>query len=162
MSEKLVLGCRLPSVASTVTIVETPGVGSVLTPQPVHRLSPIAIAASRNICKPRRLFQPKQQNTSASAEAGTDGPELWRRVAAAAEVVTVSVVEATAPDSVTAAGENLHDAPAGNPEQLNETAEAYPFCGATNTVVVPLCPAVTVSDTGETATVKVFVVALTM
>jgi hypothetical protein len=41
----------------------------------------------------------------------------------------VSVVEATAPDGVTVAGAKLHEVPAGNPEQLNETAEAKPFCG---------------------------------
>ena len=70
------------------------------------------------------------------------------------DVVTVSVVEATPPDGVTVWGEKLHDAPEGNPEQLNETVELNPCSGVTETVVVPLCPAVTVSDAGEAATVK--------
>jgi hypothetical protein len=77
----------------------------------------------------------------------------WR-AAVVVEVVTVSVVEATVPDAVTVAGEKLHDVPEGNPEQLKDTAPPNAFCGTTKTVVLPLCPAVTVSDAGETATVK--------
>jgi hypothetical protein len=71
-----------------------------------------------------------------------------------AAVVTVSVVEAAEPDGVTVAGEKLHDAPEGNPEQLNETAELNPFRGATEILVVPFCPAVTLSDAGEATTEK--------
>jgi hypothetical protein len=77
----------------------------------------------------------------------------WR-AASVVEVVTVRVVEATPPDGITVAGEKLHDAPEGNPEQLNETVAANEFCGVTKTVVVPLCPAVTARDPGETATEK--------
>lgn len=70
------------------------------------------------------------------------------------EVVSVSVVEAAAPDGVTVVGEKLHADPEGNPEQANETAELKPFAGVTETAVVPLCPAVTVIDAGEAATEK--------
>jgi hypothetical protein len=55
---------------------------------------------------------------------------------------------------MTVDGEKLHDAPVGNPEQLNDTGAANEFCGATKIVVVPLCPGVTLTDAGETATVK--------
>jgi hypothetical protein len=61
-------------------------------------------------------------------------------------VVTVTVVDVV-PGGVTVAGENVHEAPAGNPdEQVNVTAEANPPCGETETVVAPLLPAVTVMD----------------
>jgi hypothetical protein len=61
----------------------------------------------------------------------------------------VSIVEAAAPDGVTAAGEKLHVVPTGNPEQLNDTEEVNPFTGVTEIVLVPLCPGTTVSDAGE-------------
>jgi len=73
---------------------------------------------------------------------------------AAAVFETVSVVVAAAPDGVTVVGEKLHEAPDGKPEQLNETAEANPFCGVTVTVVFPGCPDEMVSDAGATATAK--------
>jgi hypothetical protein len=79
---------------------------------------------------------------------------LWRNSTVVVEVVTVRVVEATPPDGVTVDGEKLHVAPEGIPEQLNETEELKPFVGVTETPVVPLCPAVTVSDAGEAATEK--------
>jgi hypothetical protein len=51
---------------------------------------------------------------------------LRRSSGVVVEVFTVSVVEAARPDDVILAGEKLHDAPAGNPEQLNETSlEGY-------------------------------------
>lgn len=75
--------------------------------------------------------------------------------AEAAAVVTVSVVvEAAVPEGVTVAGKKLHDAPEGNPEQANETAEANPPCGVTETVAVPLLPAETLSAVGVAATEK--------
>lgn len=66
----------------------------------------------------------------------------------------MTVVETDAPDGVTVAGEKLHDAPGGNPEQLNETAESNPFSGVTEVEIEPLCPAATVSDEGEAPTEK--------
>lgn len=96
-----------------------------------------------------------RQNAAASADAGRSGLELGWTDAVVAAVVTVSfVVEAAVPEGVTVAGEKLHDAPVGNPEQVNETAEAKPFCGVTETVTEPLCPPVTVSVAGVTPRVK--------
>lgn len=78
----------------------------------------------------------------------------WRD-AIDAEVFTVSVVEAAAPEGATVAGEKLHDAPAGNPElQISNTDELKLFTGVIDIVVVALCPAITVNDAGEAATVK--------
>jgi hypothetical protein len=71
----------------------------------------------------------------------------------AADTVNV-VVEAEPPDSVSVAGEKLHVAPEGNPEQLNETAELNPFSGVTDRIAVVLCPVTTVRDPEETATEK--------
>ena len=111
VSVKLAAGWVLPSVPITETVEVVSG-RTVSTPQPVHRLSPTARQASRNICAPRRLFQPKQQNTSARADPGNEGPELRSRATFVAEaVVTVNVADATVPEGVTGVGENLHDAP---------------------------------------------------
>jgi hypothetical protein len=122
----------------------------------LSRLSPTPHTASRrSICKRRRFLQLKQHKTAASAAPGNSGLELRRRAAVVAEVFTVSVVETGTRSSVlTLAGEKLHDAPEGSPEQLNETVATSPFNGVTVTVVVPLCPAVTVIEAGEAATVK--------
>ena len=69
-------------------------------------------------------------------------------------VVTVSVVDAGAPDGVTVAGAKLHDAPAGRPVQLNPTAELNPFDGVTVMAAVPLRPPVTDIAVGEVTTEK--------
>lgn len=53
------------------------------------------------------------------------------------EVVTVSVEE---PDPVMDAGLKLAVAPAGRPLALRVTAALNPFCAATVTVYVALCP----------------------
>jgi hypothetical protein len=71
-----------------------------------------------------------------------------------AEVATVSVVMATPPAGVTELGENSHDAPTGNPEQLNETAAEYPFSGVTMTAAELLCPCITVNAAGKRLTPK--------
>jgi len=96
----------------------------------------------------RRDFprQATQKNASATAGPG-NSTEGWRNVATE-EVETVSVVDADPPEGVTAVGLKLHDAPAGKPEQVNETAEENPFTGVTVTVTFPLCPCSTVSDDG--------------
>jgi hypothetical protein len=71
------------------------------------------------------------------------------------EVVIVIVVTAVGLEGVRVAGEKLHVAPTGNPEQLNVIGEAKEFSGVTMTVVVPLCPGVMSSDAEERAMVKV-------
>jgi hypothetical protein len=153
---KLVLGWRFPSVAITLTVDAEEGVGVTMlsTPQPVHTPSPTAAATANTIiCMPRRRFRPKQQKRSAAADTGTDGLELLAGGVDAA-VVTVMVTAVTVPDGVTSPGEKLHDAPTGNPEQVNEIGEENPFFGATRILAVPLCPALTVSSEGVTATEK--------
>jgi hypothetical protein len=70
-------------------------------------------------------------------------------------VSTVSVVvAAVVPEGVTVAGEKLHEALAGSPEQLNVTAALKPLEAVTETVVVPLFPAVTIKDPDEAVSVK--------
>ena len=56
------------------------------------------------------------------------------------EADTVRVVEVDAPEGVTVAGVKLQFVPDGNPEHANDTAEANPPFGVTETVTVPLCP----------------------
>ena len=68
--------------------------------------------------------------------------------------VRVSVVETVVPDGVTVAGEKLHDVPASNPEQLNETLEVNPFSGVIAILAFPFCPAITVRDAGDAVTEK--------
>lgn len=150
----------VPDVPVTVT-VDVTGVVLVVVveddpPQPVNRPSPIALTASRiSSCTPRRFFQPRKQSAAASVAPGRNGLELRRTAAIDADVVTVSVVvDAVVPEGVTVDGEKLHEAPLGSPEQVNITAEAKPFCGVTDTVVVPLFPAVMVRDDGEAVTAK--------
>jgi hypothetical protein len=45
-------------------------------------------------------------------------------------------------------GLKLHDAPAGRPEQANETADEKPFSGDTDTLAVPLCPCSMLKEDG--------------
>jgi hypothetical protein len=94
-----------------------------------------------------------QQKAAASAAFVNSGRRLWRNSADAAEIDTVTVVVATArPEGVTVAGENVHPPPAGNCEHANETGEANPPCGITETVMVPLCPEDNMSDVGDAVT----------
>ena len=158
VSMRVVVWDSDPEVAATVTVDMTGG-GEDTTedapPQPLSRLRPATLSkSSTNICKRRRLFQPKQHSATARTDPGKSGRELRWSAAVVAAVVTVSVVEATPPDGVTIGGAKLHEAPAGNPEQAKETAELKPFSGVTETVVVPLCPPVTESNAGVAATVK--------
>jgi len=122
-------------------------------PQPLHMLN-VAATRTASTCRARLFFHPKQQNATASTEPGNHGVELRCKDAVVVEVVTVSVVVATAPAGVTAAGAKLHDAPAGKFVQLNETGEENEFSGVTWTDTAPLCPAVTLSAVGETVRLK--------
>lgn len=149
-----------PDVPVTVTVVVT-GVWKLELeeeeppPQPVNRLSPMTVTASRrNSCTLRRCLHPRKQSAAASAAPGKRGLELGRTAALVAVVVTVSVVEAAAPDGVTVAGEKLQVAPVGSPEQVNETADAKPFCGVTDIVAEPVCPPLMESEDGEATTAK--------
>jgi hypothetical protein len=126
----------------------------VLTPQPVQRPIPITAKASTSACNPRRFRQPKQQREAANTEVGNSGLEFESEALRSGAVVIVSVDEATAPEGVTVAGEKEHDAHEGSPEQDRLASAANPFCGVTITVVVPLSPAVTARDAGNTSTEK--------
>ena len=68
-------------------------------------------------------------------------------------MVTVKVVD-TVPGGVTDAGEKLHKAPVGKPEQSNRTGDPNPPTGVIETVVVALFPAVAEIDDEEDATEK--------
>jgi hypothetical protein len=126
----------------------------VFAPQPVQRPTPNMATASTSICKPRRFRQPKQHREIASAEPGNNALVPEREASCIGVVVIVSVDEAIEPEGVTVDGEKVHDAHEGNAEQVREVSAANPFCGVTNTVVVPLVPAVMVSDAGVTPTEK--------
>ena len=78
-----------------------------------------------------------------------------RKAPVVVDVEIVIVVVAVELDGVRVAGEKLHAAPAGNPEQLNVIGVSTEFLGVTRTVVVPLCPGVRVRDAGERVRVKV-------
>ena len=64
------------------------------------------------------------------------------------------VVDAEVPEGVTVAGEKLHEAPVGSPEQVNDdrggeaVLRRYRYRGRA------ICPAVMVSEEGEAATAK--------
>ena len=84
VSVKLLLTVASPfeSVPVMVTITVT-GKGTSVLPvvllQPVNRLRPITLAASRTInCKRRRLLKPKKQSATANvASPGNSGKEPW-------------------------------------------------------------------------------------
>jgi hypothetical protein len=72
--------------------------------------------------------------------------------ASSSEAVTVRTVEAGTPSGVTVAGEKLHRAPAGSPEQLSSTGAANPFSGTMVTLVTLACPWTTVTESLATFT----------
>jgi hypothetical protein len=97
-----------------------------------------------------------QHNATASAEPGKSGLEFLfvASVVVVPVIDTVSVVEAGAPAAATVGWEKMHDAPAGNPVQVNETAELNPFTGTIDIAAVPGCAELIVSDDGEDETEK--------
>src|ERR1039458_5761375 len=152
VSVRLVVGARSPCAAITVTVAWTGEV--IFAPQPMQRPAPNMATASTSICKPRRLRQPTQHREIASAEPGNNALEPEREASCIGVVVIVSVDEAIEPEGVTVDGEKVHDAHEGNPAQVREVSAENPFCGVTSTVAVPLVPAATASDAGETSTEK--------
>jgi hypothetical protein len=158
-----------PEVAVTVTVVDAgvvvvaPDDGSPvfvcvtgLLLQPTKSvIAATLIGSSMRSLPPRRLLLRTKQSTAARDEPESSSPEPARMAAVDTVVFTVNV-EPIEPDADTVTGEKLHVAPAGNPEQVNVTAELVekPFCGSTVTVVVPLLPAFTVTVFGVTASMK--------
>ena len=102
----------------------------------------------------RRFLNRTKQKVNAKAATGMDPIGVGGWVLALVLAVRVSVVEAAVPGGITVAGEKLHDVPAGNPEQLNETAESNPFTDLTEMVAFALCPESTARDAGEAVTEK--------
>jgi len=152
--------CSVPEVPVTVTVEVTgcvppppPPPPDPPLPHPLNKPSPPKPTITTSINNRRRFLNPKQQTATAIAAPGNRAPEPRRTSAVDEDVATVSVVEVV-PGGVTVAGEKLHVAPAGSPEQLNETAALNPLAGVTVTVVVPLPPADTLIEPGEAATEK--------
>lgn len=117
---------------------------SPLDPDPVppqaHKEQTLAtkrIAASE---APWRHFRRMHQQPSARAneEMGANGNSAGcLRLLALAATEIVSVEE---PPGVAEVGEKLHDAPAGNPEQANDTDPVNPSMADTRIPAVPVPP----------------------
>jgi hypothetical protein len=164
VSVNVAVCCSDPDVAVTVTVdvtaVDPPPPPDGPPPEdPLpHAVRMLRVirptAKSAKSCRRRRFLRPMQQKAAANSASGNNGLDWRCRAAADAGAVTVSVVDVV-PGGVTVAGEKLHDAPAGRPEQANETAESKPPTGVTETVIVPLLPAFKFNDTGDAAIEKV-------
>jgi hypothetical protein len=157
-----------PDVAVTVTVVavgvvDVPEVGSPapvcdvgLLLHPTNKvIAATLIGSSMTSLRPRRVRLRTKHSATASDEPESNSPEPARMEAVDTAVFTVSV-ELIEPVDDTVTGEKLHVAPAGNPAQVNVTAELVekPFCGSTVTAVVALLPAFTVTEFGVTASMK--------
>ena len=121
----------------------------------MNRPRPITLTVSRaNICNARRFLKlNKQHSATAKVAPGNSGLELGRTAADAEVVEIVSCVDVV-PGNVMLAGEKLHVAPVGRPEQANVTIPLNPLAGATAIVIgLEDCPAVMVSDVTEGVTV---------
>ena len=121
----------------TVTVLGTlPGV-----PQPVNRLRPITLAASRTInCKLRRFLKPKKQSATANvAPPGNSGKE-WFDEFRPAEIVSADS-PGTPGATDTEDGLKTQLSPGGNPLQLRLTVPLYPFTEETATLTVLALPA---------------------
>lgn len=159
VTAKVVVCISEPDMPVTVTVEVTTArealVANVAPPHPFNRHRPATLTTrSNSICRPRRFFQPKKHSATASTDPGNSGLESWCKAAAVVDVVTLSAVEAGAPDGATVGGEKIHDTPAGNPAQLSETGALNPFSGITETMTAAVCPAFIVSDVGEAETEK--------
>jgi hypothetical protein len=126
---------RVPDVAVTVTVevvlvpvvVDCDAPGDCTLPHPFKRASPLTARISMSTLWSRPRFRhPKQQSAIASVASGNELGDL-RFEACIVEVDTVSVVVAVPPDGVSVAGEKLHDAPWGKPEQARETGASNAF-----------------------------------
>lgn len=129
----MVLCCKIPDVAVTVIfeVVVTGIDDEVPPPHPLIRLKPSAHMVSRQITwAGHRFFRPRQKSPTARTVKGNT-VRLLSCMAAAARVVTVTVVFAMPVDGVTVAGEKLHVAPDGSPEQVKEVAALNPPDGVT-------------------------------
>lgn len=82
---------------------------------------------------------PKKSKTNPKAiPPPPSGRAILFSLVVPAVVMVIVVVAACVPFGVTVAGEKLHAAPEGSPEQLNVTAELNPFAGVTVNPTVAL------------------------
>jgi hypothetical protein len=147
---------REPEVAVTFTVPDS-GVDVLPPPEfedpPLQAVTQVrlSVAAMHRIQSEyqRRFLNRMKHSENASAATGMYRSGDGGRLLALVLAEIVSIVEATAPDGVTVAGEKLHVVPAGKPEQLNDTDELNPFTGVIEIVLVPLCPGAIVSDAAE-------------
>jgi len=157
-----------PAVAVIVTVLFPAGVPGLAGDRvealpPAPQLLAMALpAASSNSMSPRRSTQGgsflpqarrRQKASMDPLPSSGQGFPLRALVAAVVEMVMI-VVAAAVPSGVTVAGEKLHEAWLGNPEQANDTCRLKPFCGAMLSVAVPLLPGATESAKGAAARLK--------
>lgn len=118
-------------------------------PLPQAATQPIPTIAKAIISQWRIERRRKMNAQTSPASATTGDKERWsgRLNAAVAPAEIVSFVVADPPAVVTVVGLKLHVAsPAGNMEQVNETAELNPPNGATVSVTSPWLPELIVSE----------------
>jgi hypothetical protein len=136
-----VVDCEIdPAEAVTIT-VDVTGVCTLILFE-LHdeiRASPPQNRQSIAIRKVFLLLRPKVQKMSASMLKAIVGRKGRFRLAVCVPALTVSMAEVL-PGSVTDAGLNEHDAPAGRPEQVKLTVELKPFCGANVSATDPWPP----------------------
>jgi hypothetical protein len=159
VTEKVVVCISEPDAPVTVTAEVTAAreavVANVAPPHPFNRHRPATLTTSSNsICRPRRFFQLMKHSATASTDPGNSGLGAWCNAALVVDVITVSAVEAAAPDGATVCGEKMHDTPAGNPAQFSDTGALNPLIGVTETMTVAVCPEFIVSEVGEAETEK--------
>jgi hypothetical protein len=161
VSERVVVYCRDPAVAVTVTAEVTGGfvfAGVLMEAPPPHPLSkdrPATHATNMLTDSQRRRFiHQSPPSDSTRTDGGSNGLGPAGRADFEEGAVMVTVVETGPPEGVTVAGEKLHEAPTGNPEQLNDTAALNPFIGVSEIDTEALCPAANVTDVVDGAIVN--------
>src|ERR1035437_5445921 len=109
----------------TVTVLGTlPGV-----PQPVNKLRPTTLTASRSsICKVRRFLKPKKQSATANvAPPGSSGKERVRLAAFRPIPIVKADTAVGAPAVIdTEVGLRMQVSPGGTPEHVKLTLPVYP------------------------------------
>src|SRR3984893_3517069 len=124
-----------PSVTSTSNIIKMP---PITTMRVGRRLRPHTGMMSKTPASPK----PEPASHPVCVDAAR-----WLSCAAEAEVETViASVAMFVPSGVRLGGAKVQVAPAGNPEQANETAWLNPPSGITATDALPDCPTLMETD----------------
>ena len=139
-----------------VFVPPSPLVDGFELPQPPSELMARTHAKIRaRLCSSLRLrLRPTRKSAVASDSAGHTNFCCGARLEEVADEAMVNVDVAAVELGVTVAGEKMQVAPAGWPEQVKEIAALNPLSGVTVTAVVPLFPAVRVSEAGERERLK--------